>query len=388
MEDHIARARGTTAPFEYVTFSARTSETKKSRLHRLLAARSLIASEPVPLERIPPVTLRENEMEFPLSSLFSPGDIKKFKEWISLKEVTISYTPAISVYDPFAPVLLSIMDYRRYENHEVRSVNANNNMSQDVIQSLDFSFNKDALPRIKFRVKATNNILMEGEAWGSIKFRLSLLQSNEPLVLETHDTIGVLRMPENAFRTLKTNPQHFDMRVEQADMPALQNMYKAGRIRDFSRSMSRQTRIAYSQSEAGSMGSREGDFEEDETLVEDAPGPSQHGLAAFVARSSRNLPPPEEDDIPDSPTLPRRFTEISPEDAGEGPSTLPARERSPSVSSIAVEEPITRQNTLSSIPSTELAAPETPSPLKSALKRNRARKSRRSEKMKSVVFED
>jgi len=257
MSDHIRKAARQTGPFEYVSLSSSTLETKQSRLTALLSRRPNWRVIRGDLPAASPMTCVDRVITLRLADAIPDKFLAATTAWIALERLTLGFTSAQSVYSAYSTIAVQLYDERLNTNEAVRSVIAPNNFGFDCEMSMDNCVHVKDIPLIKLRVEMRNSIFDEGVAWGTLIVGVEISESAVARQLSAQDTIAVLRVPDSALRSRKTNPNHVDLCVDQDDVDNLAAMYKKGRIIDHTKSVTKQVRAKYSASEAGSDSGRQ-----------------------------------------------------------------------------------------------------------------------------------
>jgi len=255
MGDHLARAESESGPFDYVTISSRSDETKNSLLKRLgLTKASFNHEKMMNLNDIPFLHLEDRVVSLKIKDCIPVGllDTRKFK-YICLAEIIFIFTPTQSFNTEFAAVNFSISDERLLRNTEVRSITSPSNVGMAGIMGLDHSIAIKDLDHLSFRINIGNSPFTRGTTWGAMQFLVKIKATDFPISVSFMPTSAMLLMPDTAFMKSTVNPCHVSLMFDNYDLGGMRDLHKEGRIVDHTVPMNAQGKILASQSEAGSV---------------------------------------------------------------------------------------------------------------------------------------
>jgi hypothetical protein len=262
--------------FEYVSVIPSDSRTKKNILTLLMSKQSSLSSDPIPVNKLPVINLKERETLFPLSDALSESQWNKLDDWITVYELFVSFCPAQSFYHEHSRVFFRIRDSRFQHDTVVKETEAWNNAVVNTYMSLDYSIHKSNIGCLVFEISNPTSALKEEVVWGSLSLQISLKQSKTAVPSSIIPVTGVVSLHSSALSRPATNPNHLDLTFNPNNLKELSSMKKRGLIKDLSRPNQKVKINDYAGSEAGGSSVQDDSDEEEEALA----GPSYDIIAA------------------------------------------------------------------------------------------------------------
>jgi hypothetical protein len=262
--------------FEYVSVIPSDSRTKKNILTLLMSKQSALSSDPIPVNKLPVINLKERETLIPLSNALSENQWNKLDDWITVYELFVSFCPAQSFYHEHSRVFFRIRDSRFQHDTVVKETEAWNNAVVNTYMSLDYSIHKSDIGSLVFEISNPTSALKEDIIWGSLSLQISLKQSKTAVPSSIIPVTGVVSLHSSALSKPATNPNHLDLTFNPSNLKELSKMKKRGLIKDLSRPNQKVNINDFTGSEAGGSSIQEDSDEEEEALA----GPSFGIIAA------------------------------------------------------------------------------------------------------------
>jgi hypothetical protein len=298
-------------PVDNFTITTTNAFSKKDMNNVLMKDLRVQEEELIDLGSFPVNDLKHNFMEFNMDapiidalvqkkkktfslrseSSLATAVVSKMKPYIRLVKMTFVYRPTASYTNPIHTILVTLED-RRYRNPiSVRSVSFNANLTIATIFSLDYSVSKDDLADIVLTISNPNNMFKEGVVYGSLKFDLSVSESEEALTTDMLPVTASYGIGASMLASHKKNPKHLDASFAETTRSNLRTLFLKGMVVDRTRPDSEKTvdfsRVMGSAADSEDLQGRDDDFE-----VESDAGKGKavgSGKAAAIARWSGSV---------------------------------------------------------------------------------------------------